>query len=132
MFVCPHCNKECVSFFRKALSRQSMPVVCKECGEPSFLDRKRSSNRVLIDFIRFALYFGILLFLVVNGAGLMPIITSIAVFFVSELADSIYWRYKAPLIVSCEFKTTWARRSNAVFFGLVGLLVIFILVKNSS
>ena len=132
MLLCPHCNKEGISFIKKALSRQSMPVICGECGKPSFLDRKRNEARMMLDFMQVFILFGVPVFLFVKGYGVTSIIIFAASYIVLNIGYSIYWRYKAPLVESCEFRTTWARKSNTIFFGLVGLLVLYIVLMNAN
>ena len=107
-----------------------MPVVCSECGKPSFLDRKRRVARIFSELIQVSLLFGAPIFLFVNGYGLITIIVFIILSVLGSIAYSLYWRYRAALVESCEFNTAWTRRSNAIFFSLVGLLMLFIIVKN--
>jgi len=132
MLLCPHCNEEGISFIKKVFSRQSIPVICSICGKPSFLNRKRNEARILLDFLQVFVLFGFPVFLLKNGYGLNSIIVFAVLYVVLNVAYSVYWRYKAPLIESCEFRTTWARKSNAIFFGLVGLLVLFIVIMNTK
>ena len=109
-----------------------MPVVCGECGKPSFLDRKRRVARIFAELIQVSLLFGVPIFLFVNGYGLNTIIVFLILSVLVNIAYSLYWRYRATLVESCEFNTTWARLSNVIFFSLVGLLVLFTIVKNTN
>ncbi len=131
MLECPYCKKKGIVFFKKIFSRQSMPVICSECGKPSFLSRKRNLSRLIIELFQVLLFFSIPLFLLVKGYGINSVIVYMVFYFLLNIAYSIYWRYKAPLIETCEFMTTWARRSNLIFVALLGLLALFLVIKNS-
>ena len=115
--ICPHCQKEGVTFLSKSISSTAIPARCKQCGKASSISGLALGAS------------GGVFHLVFFGAAIAsffywswwPLFLAIVIFIVFDLCLTKW----APLKPMTESQVKDARLSSYVFIGIFILLVIF-------